>query len=177
MAEPKPLPPNSPLAHYERQARELLDGHRSGDPDVLRLIHRSHPRFLDEKIVWLPKNLKESDIRNAPFDLEDAKLALARWYNFRDWAALALFVESVRQDAAVARFEQAVDAVVSGDLATLQTLLKEDPNLVHARSTRICNFDPPQHRATLLIYTAANGVEHYRQKTPPNAVEVMRALL
>jgi ankyrin repeat protein len=34
------------------------------------------------------------------------------------------------------------------------------------------------HRATLLHYVAAtNGVEQYRQKTPPNAVEIARALL
>jgi hypothetical protein len=33
------------------------------------------------------------------------------------------------------------------------------------------------HGATLLHYVAANGVEQYRQKTPPNAVEVARALL
>ena len=33
------------------------------------------------------------------------------------------------------------------------------------------------HRATLLHYLAANGVEQYRQKTPPNAGEIARALL
>ena len=34
-----------------------------------------------------------------------------------------------------------------------------------------------EHAATLLHYTSANGVEGYRQKTPPNAVEITRALL
>jgi hypothetical protein len=33
------------------------------------------------------------------------------------------------------------------------------------------------HRATLLHYVAANGVEEYRQRTPPKAVEIARALL
>src|SRR5258708_712229 len=37
--------------------------------------------------------------------------------------------------------------------------------------------DPPVHRATLLHYVAANGVEAYRQKTAPNAVEIARTLL
>ena len=67
-------------------------------------------------------------------------------------------------------FEAAVDAIVSGDLATLRQLLRDQPALIHARSTRA-------HRSTLLIYTAANGVENDRQITPPNIVEIARELL
>ncbi len=55
--------------------------------------------------------------------------------------------------------------------------LRRDPALVHARSGRVCCFNPPVHRATLLHYIAANGVEAYRQRTPRNAVEIARALL
>jgi len=68
------------------------------------------------------------------------------------------------------RFEAAVDAVVAGDAATLKSLLRKNPELVRARSAR-------PHHATLLHYTAANGVEDERQKTPPNAVEIARMLL
>ena len=46
-----------------------------------------------------------------------------------------------------------------------------------ARSTRVTHFDPPVHRATLLHYVAANGVEGYRQKTPGNAVAIATTLL
>jgi hypothetical protein len=54
---------------------------------------------------------------------------------------------------------------------TLQPVaLLRDPALVRARSSRVCCFDPPVvHRATRLHYVAANGVEQYRQKTPPHA--------
>ena len=48
--------------------------------------------------------------------------------------------------------------------------MRENPRLVHARSAR-------QHRATLLHYVAANGVEDFRQKSPPNAVAIATALL
>lgn len=75
-----------------------------------------------------------------------------------------------RDGPAVFQFESAVDAVVTGDLATLKWLLAENPELVRARSTR-------EHRATLLHYVAANGVEDFRQKTPGNAVEIATALL
>ena len=66
---------------------------------------------------------------------------------------------------------------MNGDLAVLEFALRRNPALIGARSSRICCFDPPVHRATLLHYVAANGVEAYRQRTPPNAVEIARALL
>jgi ankyrin repeat protein len=56
-------------------------------------------------------------------------------------------------------------------------LLDGDPSLVHARSTRVTCFDPPVHRATLLHYLAANGVEQHRQRSPANAAAVARTLL
>jgi ankyrin repeat protein len=70
----------------------------------------------------------------------------------------------------VSKFEEAVDAVVSGDLPGLRTLLSEAPDLVRARSTR-------EHHSTLLHYVSANGVEDLRQKTPQNIVEIAKLLL
>src|SRR6185369_12391779 len=58
-------------------------------------------------------------------------------------------------------FERGADAVVAGDVDTLRDLLDETPDLARARS-------PRPHRATLLIYCGANGVEGERQRTPPN---------
>src|SRR5439155_1145945 len=104
--------------------------------------------------------------------------ALARWYDFGSWTRLAEYVHAViSEGSTIARFESAVDAVVGGDLAMLAALLREDPELVRARSTRVTHFDPPVHRATLLHYVAANGVEGYRQKTPKNAVKIAKVLL
>lgn len=72
--------------------------------------------------------------------------------------------------SAATRFEVAADALVRGELAVLRALLGADHRLVRARS-------PRPHRATLLHYLAANGVEDERQCTPPNAVELARVLL
>ena len=71
---------------------------------------------------------------------------------------------------AQSRFESAIDAVITGDIATLERLLGEDPQLIRERSTL-------PHRAMLLHYVSANGVEDDRQKTPTNAVAVARLLL
>ena len=63
-----------------------------------------------------------------------------------------------------------MDAIVAGDVATLERLLRQNPDLIRARSAR-------KHRATLLHYVGANGVESWRQKTPANAVPVTEILL
>src|SRR6266700_1261431 len=173
----KVLPFRSPLSAFEQQAGELLGSHRAADPAAIDLFHRKHPRFLDEKIKWLPKSIADTEIRAAPLSLDDARLAVARSHDFLDWASLAAWVEAVSPQGPAFAFEAAVEAVVNGDLAALQDALRRNPALVQARSSRVCCFDPPVHRATLLHYVAANGVEAYRQKTPPNAVEIARALL
>ncbi len=174
----KPLPFRSALEQYQKQAEELLEAHRSGDPQAMRVLQENHPRFLDSKTPWLPKNLPDSEIQTAALALADAQLTIARWYSFQSWPALAEYVGAVtRDDSPVFQFESAVEAVINGDAAKLESLLRENPELVRARSTRITKFDPPVHRATLLHYVAANGVEGYRQKTPKNAVEIATILL
>jgi len=57
-----------------------------------------------------------------------------------------------------------------GKLVRHLKLLRDDPELVRARSTR-------EHRSTLLHYVSANGVEDFRQKTPNNILEITRLLL
>src|SRR5438552_10222564 len=174
----KPLPFRTTLEQYQKQAEELLEAHGAGDAQAIRIIHEKHPRFLDSKIPWLPKNLPDSEIRSAAFEFADAQLTIARCYDFQSWPALTEYVEAVTRDGSpVFQFESAVEAVITGDLSALESLLGENPELVRARSTRITHYDPPVHRATLLHYIAANGVEGYRQKTPGNAVEIAKALL
>lgn len=67
-------------------------------------------------------------------------------------------------------FEDAVEAVVAGDLHRLRALLDREPRLVAARSRR-------PHRCTLLHYVGANGVEQARQRSPSNAPAVAELLL
>jgi ankyrin repeat protein len=174
----KRVPFDSKLDTYQNQAEELWEGWRSWDADAIQTIRQNHPRFLDERIGWLPKKMSEEELRRVPFDLADAQLALARCYGFADWHAVACYVAEVEKvDSRVWRFESAVEAVINGDANTLAQLLQKDPELIRTRSTRITAHDPPMHRATLLHYVAANGVEGYRQKTPSNAVQIARMLL
>lgn len=157
----EPLPYRAALSEYERQAERLLDALRSGDGDAAWRFKWEHPRFRGRSVA---------DVRAATLALEDARAVVAREYGFEDWADLRAFADAVGRDASVNAFESAVEAVVSGDLDALRSMLRESPGLARARSAR-------RHRATLLHYVAANGVEGVRQKTPPNAVAVARALL
>lgn len=172
------LPFRASLGEYQKQAEQLLEAWSAGDPAAIQIVRHRHPRFLDPHIPWLPKRMSESDVRRATLELPDAQLTIARWYDFESWPRLAEHVEAVTRDGSpVSKFESAVEAIISGDAATLASLLRENPDLVRARSTRVTHFDPPVHRATLLHYLAANGVEGYREKTPKNAVELAKLLL
>jgi ankyrin repeat protein len=173
-----PLRFNAPLREYAQQADLLLAGWRAGDREAQRIFRAKHPKFLDEKIPWLERRMTDEEVRGTTIDRDDAMLAVARGYDFLDWASLVAWVDAVHvAGSVVARFEEAVDAIVNGDAATLARLLRDAASLVHARSTRVNCFDPPVHRATLLHYLAANGVEGYRQRSPQNAVAIAKLLL
>ena len=171
------LPTFAPWSDYEHRAALLLERLRSGDPVASGWFRELHPRFRRADVPWLPRATTDADV---PPDvgLDDALLVVARAHAFLDASSLSAWVAAVSEaGSATARFERAVDHRVDGDLAVLGSLLASDPELVHARSGRVCCFDPPVHRAMLLHYVAANGVENHRQRTPPNAVDVATALL
>lgn len=103
--------------------------------------------------------------------LSDAQFFLAREHGFESWPKFAKHIEALRSNSSHdSMFETAANAIVDGDTDTLARLLRERPDLVRARSAR-------SHRATLLHYTSANGVEDFRQRTPQNIVEIARLLL
>jgi len=173
------LPFRARPADYETQADRLLAAWKEGtDRELMNVFVQRHPKFLRTDVPWAQKRMTEAEVRAVAIDRDDAKLALARWYEFKDWPALTDYAASVMpDDSPITRFETAVEAVINGAETTLQSLLASHPDLLRERSTRVNNFDPPMHRSTLLHYIAANGVEGHRQKTPPNAVEIATILL
>ncbi|HEX4605047.1 MAG TPA: ankyrin repeat domain-containing protein [Candidatus Angelobacter sp.] len=158
----KQFPEHPNLEQYKKQAKELLQAFRTADMGAIRRVHRSHPRF---------RKLAEAEFRSAPFSLSDAQWVIAREHGFESWPKFVKGIEDLeRKDSQFSIFESAADAIVNGDTTTLARLLHENPGLVHARSER-------EHRAPLIHYVAANGVEDFRQKTPKNIVEITALLL
>jgi hypothetical protein len=143
-----PLPPLPSIEHYRKLAKELLKAYKSGGE-----VSEFARRRLSVKCV-----------------LAEAQFVIARSHGFLSWPKFVKHLECLRKSSPVSRFEAAVDAIVDGDVATLKQLLREDPQLIRATSTR-------EHGATLLHYVSANGVENYRQKTPPNILGITELLL
>ena len=148
-------------AGCEQEADRLFAALNAGDRDAAWRFKWEHPRFRGQTV---------DTVKPETLTLDDARLVVAHQHAFNTWADLMAFVDAVSMPGPVPRFEAAVNAVVSGDLGTLQSMLREHPALVRERSTR-------RHHATLLHYIGANGVEGYRQKTPANAVAITKALL
>src|SRR4029079_18740275 len=127
------LPFSAPLADYEREARELYEALKSGDMRARWTFKWMHPRYRRKTV---------SEVEPQALDLADAQIVVAQEYAFWKWEDLAKFTEAVARAGPIARFEIAVDSVVDGDLAALESMLGEHPELAHARSTR-------RHHATL----------------------------
>jgi len=157
-----PLPLSAGLEQYQQQAKALYEAYVAGDKAAMRFMKERHREW------W---NLSEAEYRAITVTPADAKDVIAWFYSFNSWSDLAAWVEVVTQAGSpAAQFEAAVDAIVSGDISALQTLLHINPSLISARSLR-------SHHSTLLHYTGTNGVEGYRQKYPLNAIEVLKFLL
>jgi ankyrin repeat protein len=183
-----PLARRPNVERYKSLARDLVKACNSDDEDaidvwaekwVTALAKQSGVEFMRPLPVvvarWTEQVAgffrREISAHDGRCRLADAQLIITRSHGFETWAKLLKHLKGLTQkDSAIARFELAADAIIKGDTKTLKRLLRNDPQLVHARSTR-------KHRATLLHYTSANGVEGYRQKTPPNIVEITELLL
>ena len=180
-----PLPPKPNLEQYKKLAKELVHACRAGTPQLgewaaewVRTLVRLHGTQFSQGLPvevesWIrgvtefaTRKLLEGERECA---LTDAQFVIARSHGFTSWPKLVEFVEGIARGASVSDFEQAADAIVFGDEARLERLLRR-PGLARERSAR-------EHRATLLHYVSANGVEGYRQRTPENIVAIAAMLL
>jgi hypothetical protein len=167
----QPLPIRSSLDRYKEQVRRLRKAYRTGNSETIARIRQLHPRLRGRFGTNDRNEVTESEIRSAGVTLADAQSVVARWHGFEGWPSLAKHIQAVtRKNSRVNQFESAVEAILAGNVRRLEGLLCANPKLVRVRSTR-------SHRATLLHYVGANGVEGYRQKTPNNAAAIAELLL
>ena len=169
-------PPNHPTKHVDsltnttspdspwESAKEAVI---TGDVSALDQLLCKHPQLFSQEHppAYVPSG------PGPHYAGADARTIIAREHDFESFDAFARHLEARSNSASlVSQFESAVEAIISGDLTTLERLLRLNPALIRARSAR-------RHHATLLHYVGANGVEGFRQKTPKNAVEVAEMLL
>jgi ankyrin repeat protein len=147
---------------YEQKANELFEACKSVDHNTIEYVRKFHPR---------PDTLTDINRPACNITMEDTRLILAREHGFENSEEFRKHVCDLSDTTTLTwQFECAADAIITGDLRLLKDLLSQNPDLTKALSTRA-------HRATLLHYIAANGVENYRQRSPANAVEMADLLL
>lgn len=98
------LPKQPSLEQLRKQAKDLLEQYRAGDPAAVAEIHRF-------------------ERRPDPFALNDAQRVLARAYGYESWPKLKAFVDGTN----IARLAAAVQV---GDVAQVRVLLGARPELV-----------------------------------------------
>ena len=112
----------------------------------------------------LPTRARDGDLFERGLDEAELRRVVAADHGFGAWDDVPGSAEDDRD------FEAAVGRVVCGDLDGLARALAREPSLVRRRSAH-------GHRATLLHYVSANGVEIRRQTVPANAPRIARTLL
>jgi len=162
------LPKRPNLAQLKRQANELHRLHEKGDTSAGARIVAHHPRY---------KRLDAKAALATPFTLADAQLTIAREYGFTSWGDLKHLADArdrVAKFKPHPKYDEAVAALVAGDIDRLRALLTRFPELVHARAY----LEPPYNYftgATLLHHVAWNPSRH--EPVPPNIVDIARLLL
>src|SRR4030095_15082446 len=175
-----PLPQKPNLEQYRKLAKELVREAKTGDEAIREWAKRWITALVRQSGIVITRSLpgrieswshrvaeyaiRELREKQTPI-LTKAQFVIARSQGFESWPKFSMHLQQLAESKAqTLQFEMAGHAIVRGDAAKLKRLLRENPALVRACSTR-------EHRAALLHYTSANGVEGYRQKTPRNIVE------
>jgi ankyrin repeat protein len=114
---PRRLPDRPNLEQLRHQAKDILKGYLSGDPDTVAEVRR---------------------LERAPsshFTLTDAQRVLARAYGFQSWPKLKAFVDGVN----IVHF---LAAVKEGDFVRVRSMLASRPELIS-----MDRADNDEHRA------------------------------
>jgi putative phosphoribosyl transferase len=130
VAPAKELPSRPNLEQYKKQAKDLIKQLANASPEALMRVRHHHPRMRD---------LERFD---APIQLADAQLVIAREHSFETWAAFASHVRSL-QDAARLSIER-----ISAEGAQL-----------------VVDIGAPEHAIGLVLFACASS---YSRNNPRN---------
>lgn len=152
MTSVRKLRPNPDIDQLKRQAKELLDAYRGGEPDAIAEVN-THYRGADRP----------------DFALHHAQLVIARSYGFDSWPRLKAYVDGVN-------LKRLVEHVRAGDLEAAEALLSARPELVNQtvsygdehRPIHFAVMDRSQTMVRLLMRHGANarcGIHPHRNAT------------
>ncbi|GAA0726754.1 hypothetical protein GCM10009430_34130 [Aquimarina litoralis] len=133
--------------HLSKIADRMLEGIIAQENIIYTEINNYHSKYLGISI---------EDLKTINFTIDDCKRTIASEYGFKNWETVEQ--SNIRYDVI---FENAVNQLINGDFNALKHTIQAYPHIISKRS----NYG---HQATLLHYTASNGVEMWRQKAPKN---------
>ena len=116
--------------------------------------------------LHLPDFIEASPLKimAAGLNKKQTDLAILLEHGFGSWGEVK-YAEKFNVE-----FEQAIDFMLHGDLENLKKLIHKEPKILNMTS-------PFGHKASLIHYLAANGIETWRQIVPKNAPDMLRLLL
>ncbi len=185
-----PLPPHPSSERYKKLAKELIRACRSSEREAIRtwaqtwvtsLVRLSALRIAPRQPVnveeWIDlvetfarRKLHEGAHGDRTCSLADAQFVIARSHGFESWPKFTKHLQAVMRDDSPAH-----DSKRRPTPSPAATSRREAA--VARRTGAGARAVPARARGDLLHYVSANGVEGFRQKTPPNIVAIAETLL
>ncbi|MDF1698044.1 MAG: hypothetical protein P1U56_19510 [Saprospiraceae bacterium] len=138
-------------------AEKMFEGLTIQKECIYTQINNYHPNYLGASSTILKnKNLQYSDCQKS----------IACEFGFTSWQD----IEDLSTTGFNINFETGVNALLCGEIEKLEALISASPEILYCQS----QFG---HKATLLHYTASNGVELWRQQVPENLPKIISFLL
>jgi len=155
------LPPRPDLDQLRRQAKELLNAFKAGEPRVSAEVHTHYRNAVSNT-----------------FALNDAQLVLARAYGFDSWPRLTSHVEGINA-------KEFISAVGANDIDRVEAMLKARMDLVHAqwsygderRALHLAVMNRSAKMVRLLMRYGADarvGVHPHRAETTAHVMAIDR---
>jgi ankyrin repeat protein len=117
MSHSRQLPPDANLRQLRNQAKDLCRACRKGEPDALRRIAQTHPRY---------SGFSQAEIAAAGIVLADAQLVIARELGFDSWPKLKKYLESLPEPAVSMH-----ELVTGNNVQAMQVAVAQDPESVN----------------------------------------------
>lgn len=143
--------------HLAQLAQRMHEGIQDKVQPLYSELNNYNPDFIGKSV---------EELMTMEISKEDCYETIAKEYGFSSWAELSQMDQLYYH----LPFEQAVNALLNGDVSALTSSLTNNPDLIKMRSHY-------GHGATLLHYVGSNGVEFWRQKVPLNLADMTTLLL
>lgn len=138
--------------HLYALAERMWEGIQVKHPWILQEFSNYHPEYLEKS---------SRELGHLKLNFEDCLECVASQYGYSNWSIVDQLETEYDED-----FQDLVNFIIHGQIDKLKSSLSNNPRLLSQESGY-------GHRANLIHYLAANGVEMWRQQVPLNSFEIL----